>query len=130
MFGWEEEVQSIAKVYHALSPDEQQHCSILAADYGEAGAVDLYGKKYGLPHAISRHASYWLWPPTDDSKIEIAIAIGYAESSMKKYFEDVRQVDFLTPAYTQEENETPVLLCHHPKISIVKIWPTLRQNVY
>jgi hypothetical protein len=130
MFGWEEEVQSIAKAYHALSPDEQQHCCILAADYGEAGAVDLYGKNYGLPHAISRHASYWLWPPTDDSKIEIVVAIGYAESSMKKYFEDVRQVDFLTPAYTQEENETPVLLCRHPKISIVKIWPTLRQNVY
>ena len=34
-------------------------------NFGEAGAVDLFGPKYGLPPAISGHQNYWLWGPRD-----------------------------------------------------------------
>src|SRR4030095_2581265 len=34
-----------------------------ASNNGEAGAVDLLGRKDGLPPAISGHNNYWLWGP-------------------------------------------------------------------
>jgi hypothetical protein len=33
---------------------------ILAGNYGEAGAINLYGPAYDLPEAISGINSYWL----------------------------------------------------------------------
>lgn len=66
-FGWEEMVQQVAEIYNSLPPEERAATGILAGNYGEAGAIDLFGPKYGLPRAYSRHQTYWYWgPPTED----------------------------------------------------------------
>lgn len=57
--GWQDFVQRVAGVYRSLPEDERAHTAILANNYGEAGAVDLYGPALGLPPAISRTNSYW-----------------------------------------------------------------------
>jgi hypothetical protein len=61
MLGWESMVATIANVYHHLPPSDQTHCAILAGNYGEAGAIDLFGAQYGLPRSISGHNNYYLW---------------------------------------------------------------------
>ncbi|HEV8129516.1 MAG TPA: glycosyltransferase family 39 protein, partial [Candidatus Eisenbacteria bacterium] len=75
MFGWEEMVQRVARVYHALPREDQARCSIFAENYGEAGAIDFFGPRYGLPPAISRHNNYWLWGPRGGSG-EVMILVG------------------------------------------------------
>lgn len=55
MLGWEHMVATIANVYRGLTPFDQTRCAILAGNYGEDGAIDLLGSKYGLPKAISAH---------------------------------------------------------------------------
>ena len=57
--GWPELVAQVATIYHDLPADEQAHTGILANNYGEAGAIDLYGPTLGLPQAISGINSYW-----------------------------------------------------------------------
>ena len=57
--GWREFVQRVADIYRALPEDERAHTAILANNYGEAGAIDLYGPALGLPRAISRTNTYW-----------------------------------------------------------------------
>ncbi|MBS0488294.1 MAG: glycosyltransferase family 39 protein [Proteobacteria bacterium] len=57
--GWQEFVQRVAQIYHSLPADERARTAILANNYGEAGAIDLYGPALGLPPAISRTNSYW-----------------------------------------------------------------------
>jgi hypothetical protein len=37
--------------------------AIFAENYGEAGAIDLFGARYGLPPAISGRKNYFLWGP-------------------------------------------------------------------
>src|ERR1044071_1559708 len=64
-FGWEEMVQSVARVYTSLPPDEQKRAAIFCQNYGEAGAIDFFGPKYGLPPALSGHQNYFLWGPRD-----------------------------------------------------------------
>lgn len=57
--GWPELVETVAHVRDSLSPEERAHFGILAANYGEAGAINLYGPQYGLPPVISGVNSFW-----------------------------------------------------------------------
>jgi hypothetical protein len=61
MEGWEERVKIVAAYVHSLPPEEQKATAIGGSNYGEAGAVDLFGPKYGLPKAISTANNYWIW---------------------------------------------------------------------
>ncbi len=63
-FGWDEMVAAVAAAYHAMPPEEQSRVAIIGNNYGESGAVDLLGPKYGLPlKALGTQQSYWLWGP-------------------------------------------------------------------
>ncbi|MGV8931439.1 MAG: glycosyltransferase family 39 protein [Luteimonas sp.] len=57
--GWPELVSQVAAIYHALPAEERARTAIYANNYGEAGAIDFYGPKHGLPPAISGINSYW-----------------------------------------------------------------------
>lgn len=59
MIGWPELAGQIAQIYHALPVDEQPKTAVLAGNYGEAGALDLYGPAYELPPVISGSNSLW-----------------------------------------------------------------------
>ncbi|MFT4196679.1 MAG: glycosyltransferase family 39 protein [Pseudoxanthomonas sp.] len=57
--GWQELAQRVAAIYRSLPENERAHAAILTNNYGEAGALDLYGPGLGLPPVISRTNSYW-----------------------------------------------------------------------
>jgi hypothetical protein len=57
--GWPELVETLAGIRDSLPPEQRAHIGILAGNYGEAGAVYLYGPRYGLPMAISGANSFW-----------------------------------------------------------------------
>ena len=65
MHGWRELAEAVAVVYHSLPSDEQARACVFAHNYGQAGAIDLFGPALGLPKAISGHNSYFLWGPRD-----------------------------------------------------------------
>ena len=54
-FGWEEMTATVAKVYYSLPADIRARTAIFGQNYGQAGAIDLFGPKYGLPPAARRH---------------------------------------------------------------------------
>ena len=61
--GWPALVRQVARVADSLPPNERAHLVVFTGDYGAAGAIDEYGTRYGLPHAISGHNNYWWWGP-------------------------------------------------------------------
>ena len=62
-FGWEEIVAETAVAWNRIPAGEQPDCGIFAQDYGQAGAIDFLGRKYGLPRALSGHQTWFLWGP-------------------------------------------------------------------
>ena len=56
--GWPELVETVARIRDSLPAQDRLHLGI-ATNYGEAGAVNLYGTQYGLPRAISGVNSFW-----------------------------------------------------------------------
>jgi hypothetical protein len=123
MFGWENMVATVAKVYNNLSPEEKQKCVIGASNYGEAGAIDFFGKRFGLPHAISSHNSYWFWGPGEKPG-EIAIIVGGNPEDYHSMYDDVQQAATVICEYARPfETNLPVYLCRRPKVTLQQVWP-------
>ena len=53
----------VATVYFALPPAQRARAAIYADTYGDAGALDFFGPRFGLPAAISSQNTYYLWGP-------------------------------------------------------------------
>ena len=63
MIGWKELAMKVARSWKHLSPQQRAHTLIFCDNYGEAGALDFYGPKLGLPEAYSDNASFLYWLP-------------------------------------------------------------------
>ena len=68
-FGWNELVATVAAIRNSLPPSQQASLGIVVGNYGEAGAIALFGGAYLLPQPISTTNTGWLWgyqtpPPT------------------------------------------------------------------
>jgi 4-amino-4-deoxy-L-arabinose transferase and related glycosyltransferases of PMT family len=62
-FGWNEIVDEVVVAWNQIPPDQRKDCGVMAQNYGQAGAIDFLGPKFGLPPALSGHQSWWLWGP-------------------------------------------------------------------
>ena len=119
-FGWPEMVSEVAAIYNSLPADERAKTGIWAGNYGEAGAINEFGPRYGLPTAWSRHQNHWYWgPPPQVYKNLIVIEWG---------LEDVQENCTSFQAFEHyerfgmgEEN-TPMYLCRGVQFDIQKIW--------
>ena len=120
-FGWPELTAQVAQVYDQLTPEEKRNCVIGASNYGEAGAIDLFGKKYGLPAAISTHNNYWFWGPGDKPG-QILLVVGGSLKNYEELYGDVRQIASVPQSYGPESG-TPIFLCRKPKRSLREYWP-------
>src|ERR1035437_6529351 len=85
-FGWEEMVATVADVYLSLPPAVRARTAIFAQNFGQAGAIDLFGPKYGLPKAISGHQNYFLWGPREYTG-ESVIVMGDRQEVLERKFD-------------------------------------------
>jgi 4-amino-4-deoxy-L-arabinose transferase-like glycosyltransferase len=92
-FGWPQMVEGFAARYNALPPDVRAHTAIFCDNYGEASAVNILGRKYGLPTAISGHNNYFYWGWHGYTG-ESVLTLGY---SREEYTNDYAKVIDLGP---------------------------------
>jgi hypothetical protein len=128
-FGWAEMVDTVASVYRRLTPEEQSQCVIFVRNYGEAAAIDFFGKKHGLPDAVCGHNSYWYWGSGERTG-QIAIIVGSGRT-LDENFADLRRsyssVDFVATTNARYcmpfENGRMLFLCKGMNTSFQAIWP-------
>jgi hypothetical protein len=125
MFGWENQVATIARVAAQLPPAERERVAVLTGSYGEAGAVDYFGPHYGLPKAVCPENAYFLWGPHGAST-EVVIAIGVSRSKLLQVFEDVQVAEEIRSEYAMpDETNLPVYLCKRPRMTFEQAWQML-----
>ncbi|MHC4066548.1 MAG: hypothetical protein ACYSUI_18895, partial [Planctomycetota bacterium] len=123
MYGWENQVATVARVYEKLPPEDRSRCTIWAGNYSEAGAIDFFGRRYGLPRAISGHTSYHMWGPGDATG-EVVIAFGVWHPSLEEFYAEVTQVEVVRSELSVTwETDLPVYVCRKPKMPIDQFWP-------
>jgi hypothetical protein len=125
--GWPELVQTVAGIYNGLPAADKPATSILAGNYGVAGAIDLYGPAYHLPHVISEVNSYWL-RGYGDLPPQTVIVAGLPDDYVNRIFSACRVAGHITNAYGVKNEETT----EHPDIFICggtrMPWPQLWQQ--
>lgn len=130
MFGWKEQVQLVDSVYKSLPPNVRKQTVLWAENYGEAGALQILGDKYGLPDPISRHGSFWLWG-YGNPNAQVWISIGNEKESVEHVFEEVELVKKIYHKYAiGEENGIPLYICRKPKVNIAKWWAEYEEHVF
>ncbi len=127
--GWPELAETVAGIYKALPAEERLHTGILTGNYGELGAINLYGPAYGLPQAISGVNSYWLRGYGDPAP-QTLIVIGLPASRVQPLFQSCRPAGRITNRYGVRNDEVEdhpiVLLCQGLQRSWEEFWPRLR----
>jgi 4-amino-4-deoxy-L-arabinose transferase-like glycosyltransferase len=80
--GWPQLAEQTVRAWRSLPADQRAHTTLLAANYGEAGALDLYGPADGLPHALSGHLSFQYWRPRRLPDRQ-ALLVGFGAASVR-----------------------------------------------
>jgi 4-amino-4-deoxy-L-arabinose transferase-like glycosyltransferase len=126
-FGWEEMVAAVAAAYHAMPPEERARVAVVGNNYGESGAVDLLGPKYGLPmKAVGVHQSYWLWGPGPPGK-DILIVLGARPEGLRQWCDDVRIAAELDNPWGAAWERRPVLVCRGLRRPLQEMWPLIKK---
>jgi hypothetical protein len=124
--GWEELVARVAEVYRELPPEEQAHAMIWGSSYGEAGAVDFFGRRLGLPPAVSGFQNYYLWGPHDASG-DVVIAVNVPEPELAPWFERVEtRATVACDPCMPDRRRTPITVCRGLKVPMRDFWPLVK----
>jgi len=125
MVGWQDLTAQVAEIYQSISEDDKQRTVILAGNYGEAGALDLYGGEYGLPRIISGANSLWArgyGEPEPQTVILVGFERGYAEN----FFRSCEYSGKVTNRYNVKNEEsthhTSLYICQQPRHPWAEMW--------
>lgn len=127
MHGWPKLTATVAGVYDALPPRERAHAAIYAQNFGEAGAIDVYGKAYGLPPALSGQNNYWIWGSRGYDGSVIIEVNGTCGPAFRA--ERVAVARFYGRWVMPAENEIPISVCYGLKEPLVRYWPRLKRFI-
>ncbi|MCX6628021.1 MAG: glycosyltransferase family 39 protein [Candidatus Solibacter sp.] len=124
-FGWEDMAAAVARVYHSLPADIRPRTAILGQNYGQAGAIDLFGPKYGLPPAISGHQNYFLWGPRGATG-ESMIVMGDRQEVLESKFASVQKVARAAHPYAMPYEHIDIFYCRGFKFPLAEAWPKVK----
>ena len=124
-FGWPEMAAAVARVYNALPPEIRARTAIFGQNYGQAGAIDLFGPQYGLPPAISGHQSYFLWGPRGYTG-ESMIVMDDRRERLQELFASVQKVASVSHPYSMPYEHFDVFYCRGLKRPLRELWPGIK----
>ncbi len=127
--GWPEQVNEVARIYQSLPMEEKTKTGILTGNYGEAGAIDLYGPEHGLPGVISGINTFWLKGYGDPAP-ETVIIVGFSQKDVESVFSDCTLAGHTPNPYNIENEETrdhpDIFVCRGIQTSWPEFWKVFR----
>ncbi len=133
--GWPELLETIAGIHNSLAVTEQARTKILAGNFGEAAAVNLFGPAYGLPAAISGMDTYWL-RGYGDPPPQTLIVVGFTQQYLAQFFdifETCQAAGMVTNRFGIQNVETGAIFNISPVIYVCRNlrqpWPEFWKNL-
>lgn len=121
-FGWHELTAEVARIHASLPAQERATAVILTNNYGEAGALQYYGRSYHLPLVISQHNNYYLWGP-GNGLAAVWIVVGRATDDLRGSFEQVEIAGQVESPYAMPfETRRPIHVCRGLKVPLDAAW--------
>ena len=125
--GWPDVASQVAAVYDALPESQRATASILTNNYGEAGAIDIYGSREHLPQAISGQLTFLYWKPANVDATTL-VTVGFNPGDIAFFCGTVTRAGSvrMPDSVANQEAGTPILICANLRESINAAWPSLR----
>jgi Dolichyl-phosphate-mannose-protein mannosyltransferase len=123
--GWPEMAAQVAAVFNALPPGDRAKAVFLGLDYGEAAAIDIFGRRLGLPPAISGHNNYYLWG-TQGHDGSVLIVLGPYWGDLLSAYRRVEVAAEINNPYAMPYETGPIYVLHDPKVPFSFLWPRLK----
>jgi hypothetical protein len=125
-FGWKEIADEAEIAWNRIPMEERADCAIFGQDYGQAGAIDFFGRAHGLPGAISGDRTYFLWGPRGYSG-KCMIILGDRKERLQELFDQVDFVGLSADNKWALETNISVNICRRPKFgTLSQLWPQLK----
>ena len=124
-FGWEELVAEVGRIYRSLPAEERARTGIFASNYGEAGAINLFGPAHGLPRAVSAHQNYYFWGPQGFDG-DTLIWLQWDRESIEKVCRSVEQAGEHYHPWGMAEENRPIFICRGLLSPLPEMWPRLK----
>jgi 4-amino-4-deoxy-L-arabinose transferase-like glycosyltransferase len=125
-FGWEEMTAAVARVYQSLPPEIRARTAIFGQNYGQAGAIDLFGPKYGLPPAISGFQNYYFWGPRNYTGESVIVMAGN-QRDLEQRFASVQKVASVGHPYAMPYEHFDIFYCRGLQAPLQEIWPLVKR---
>ena len=126
-FGWEEIVAETALAWSRIPVGERSDCGIFAQDYGQAGAIDFLGRRYGLPRSLSGHQTWFLWGPRGYSG-NCMIVLDDSRQRLEELWDHVEYVGQSADNPYALEKQIDVYICRGAKFgTLAQLWPQLKR---
>lgn len=126
MFGWPEMAAKVAAVYRSLPPEDRARAVFYGENSGEAAAIDVFGRRLGLPPAISGHNQYFLWGPRGHDG-SVVIIIGGSPQHYADLFQRFGVAGRIDQPYAMpSETDQPIYVLRGMKIPLGAYWPQVK----
>jgi hypothetical protein len=129
MVGWPDLTAQVVAVYQAIPEADRPFTAILAGNYGEAGALDLYGREYALPPIISSVDSMW-YRGYGDPPPQTVILVGFERSNADYYFKSCTRAGTVSNQYKVKNEEflhhTGLYICTSPRQPWSEMWQEMQ----
>jgi len=126
-FGWNEIVAETTVAWNQLAPEERHDCGIFTQDYGQAGAVDFLGRRYGLPQSLSGHQTWFLWGPRGYTG-NCLIVLDDSRENLEQLFKQVDYVGTSADNPYALEKQIDVYICRGSKFgTLAQLWPHIKR---
>jgi hypothetical protein len=97
-----------------------------ANNYGEAAAVDFFGKPWGLPPSIGAHNNYYLWGPRGHVG-DVVIHLGGSREDLLKVYASVEAMGKTdNPWALPLETGQTIWICRGRFKRLDDDWPNLK----
>ncbi len=127
MIGWQDLTAQVTEIYQTIPENEKPRTAILAGNYGEAGALDLYGKD--LPRIITGSNSFW-YRGYGDPEPETVIVVGFDGGYAKNFFSSCEYAGTVTNKYGVKNEEssyhTGLYVCRQPRKPWGDMWQEMQ----
>jgi hypothetical protein len=108
-----------------LPPDVRTRTAIFGQNYGQAGAVNVLGRKYGLPEAISGHQNFFYWGPRRYTG-ESMIVMGDRRERLESLFAKVEWKARVAHPYAMPYQHIDIFYCQGMKTPLPELWPQIK----
>jgi hypothetical protein len=126
MHGWEELARNVSAAYLSIPEAERPATVAFVGNYGEAGALEHFARRYPLPRVICSHNSYWFWG-RGDTPITTFIRLGGKLEDYRESYGDVTQAGVHTCRYCMPyENDLGIFVARQRRISIEQDWDRVK----